>query len=102
MPINSIPRSQRSVSSTKKAWLRNISYRLFTTPDSKRVSSPQMWGSLFDDFFERSELGVEKGSRQLGRVCYYFFMDPTIKSWDDEGDVRDDEGVVSRNEERKC
>jgi hypothetical protein len=40
---------------------------------SKRVSSPQMWGSLFDDFFERSESGVEKGYRQLERVCYYFF-----------------------------
>jgi hypothetical protein len=29
-----------------------------------------MWGSLFDDFFERSESGVEKGYRQLGRVCH--------------------------------
>jgi hypothetical protein len=37
---------------------------------SKSLSSPQMWGSLFDDFFERSESGVEKGYRQLGRVCY--------------------------------
>jgi hypothetical protein len=54
-----------------------------------------MWGSLFDDFFERSELGVEKGYRQLGRrVCYYFFIDPAIKS-------REDEVVVSREDEVK-
>jgi hypothetical protein len=38
---------------------------------SKRVSSPQMWGSLFDDFFERSESGVEKGYRQLGRLLLF-------------------------------
>jgi hypothetical protein len=33
-----------------------------------------MWGSLFDDFFERSESGVEKGYRQLEGT-----------SWGDEG-----------------